>query len=57
MLKEVRLSHMFDPLDDECETWDHQRHEVLERACGIQNILPDMFMTKQEKSDECGAGQ
>jgi hypothetical protein len=57
MLKEVSLSHMLDALDRECETRDHQRHEVLECATGIENSRPDIFITKQVKSDECSTEQ
>jgi hypothetical protein len=57
MLKEVSLPGMFDALDHERETRDHQRHEVLECAGGIQNSLSNMFVTKQVKSDECRTGQ
>jgi hypothetical protein len=57
MLKEVSLPGMFDALDHERETRDHQRHEVLECARGIQNGLSNMFVTKQVKSDECRTGQ
>ena len=57
MLEEVSLSHIFDALHRECETRDHQRHEVLEGATGIEHSRPDIFRTKQVKSDECGADQ
>jgi hypothetical protein len=57
MLKEVGLPNMFDALDHECETGDHQRHKVLECACRIQNSLSNMFLTKQVESDESGAGE
>ena len=40
MLKEGSLPHIFDALEHECETRNHQRHEVLKCACGIENIRP-----------------
>lgn len=57
MLKEVRLPHMLNALDHERETWNHQRHEVLESASGIENSRSDMFTTKQVESDQCSTGQ
>ncbi len=57
MLKEGSLPHMFDALDHECETWDHQWHEVLERAGGIENTCSNVFITTQVKTDECSTGQ
>ena len=57
MLKEVRLPHMLNALDHECETGHHQRHEVLECACGIENIRSDIFITKQVDSDERSTGE
>jgi hypothetical protein len=53
MLKKVSLPRLFDALEHECEARNHQRHEVLERASGIENSLPYVFVTKQVESDEC----
>jgi hypothetical protein len=57
MLNEGGLPRMLDALDHERKTRDHQRHEVLECARGIQNSLPDMLMTKQVKPDESSTGE
>lgn len=57
MLKKVGLPHMLDALDHECETRDHQRHEVPEGASGIENTGSNVFITKQVKSDQCSTGQ
>ena len=57
MLKEVRLPHVLDALDHECETRDHQWDEVLECATGIENSRSDMCIAKQVKSDECSTDQ
>ena len=57
MLKEVRLPHLLDALDREGEEWDHQRHEVLECARGIENSGSHMFTAKQVESDESRTGQ
>ena len=57
MLKKVRLSNMLDALEQEGETRDHQRHEVLERACRIESIRSNMFIAKQVKTDESSTSQ
>ena len=57
MLKEVRLPHILDALDHECETGNHQRYEILECARGIENVRSDILLTKQIKSDERSTGQ
>ena len=56
MLKEVSPPHVLDALDHECETWNHQRHEVLECTSRIEHIRSDVFITKQVKTDECSTG-
>jgi hypothetical protein len=57
VLKEGSLPHVLDALDHECDTWDHQRHEVLERAGGIENSCSNVFITTQVKTDEGSTGQ
>lgn len=57
MLEEVSLPNMLYALDHECETGNHQRHEVLECAPRIENVCSDLFRRKQVKSDECSPGQ
>jgi hypothetical protein len=57
MLKEARLPHVLDALDHECETRDHQRHEIPERASEIENTCSNMLITKKVKSDEGSACQ
>jgi len=57
MLKEVSLPHILDALDHEGETWDHQRHEIPERASRIENICSNMFIPTQVKPDQCSPGQ
>ena len=57
MLKKAGLPHLLGALDYEREKRDHQRHEVLERSRGIENICSHMFMAQQVKSDECRTRQ
>lgn len=53
MLKEMCLPQILKALDHEGEKRNHQWHEVLERARGIENIRPHMFTAQQVQSNEC----